>query len=284
MIERARIRRLAAALAGAATRVAGAAAADVEDTLRARLRGRWAVVASPVGTECTDHYTDNLVSGRHASGPGPVMLPAGEVASIDNVDVGPIAGLSVNLGLLVPYRVTIVDGPFTLYEHRRCRVQLKFDVPRDVRKDAARSEEAIRAVLEIHDSESAARSAGGWNRREPEALPEDSEETWAEYRVWKAAQVNVAVRRKLDEVLAGLQATLRSMRDEPEYLESFAAGVESRRYDSPTDCDALLGASFYVSGSGGPSKRGWEDGQRVAWAVAVARGLTGCFVDVVPAR
>lgn len=280
----ARLRRLAAALFGAAALAAAAASADVEDTLRARLRGRWAVVGSPIASECTDHYTDNVVSGRHASGPGPVMLPAGELVSIDNVEVGPLAGLSVNLGLLVPHRVTIVDGPYTLYAHRRCRVQLKFDVPREVRRDAARAEAAVLAVLEVHDSESAARRAEGWNRRETEALPEDSEETWAEYQVWKAAQVNVAVRRKLEEVLTGAQATLRSMRDEPEYLESFAAGVASRRYDSPGDCDSLLSASFYVSGSGGPSKRGWEDGQRVAWASAVARGLAGCFVDVPPAR
>jgi hypothetical protein len=279
----ARLRRLAVTLLGA-TALATAASADVEDSLRARLRGRWALVRSPIASECTGHYTDNVVSGRRASGPGPVMLPAGELVSIDNVDVGPLAGLSVNLGLLVPYRVSIVDGPYTLYEQRPCRVQLKFDVPREVRKDAARAEEAILGVLEAHDSESAARRSEAWNRREPEALPEDSEEVWAEYRVWKAAQVNLAVRRKLDEVLAETQATLRSMREEPDYLESFALGVASRRYESPGDCDALLQASFYVSGSGGASQRGWEDGQRVAWAAAVARGLGGCFLDVVPAR
>ncbi|KAB2968161.1 MAG: hypothetical protein F9K18_03245 [Thermoanaerobaculia bacterium] len=284
MIPDARLRRLAAALFGAAALAAAAAPADVEDTLRARLRGRWAVVTSPIASECTDHYTDNVVAGRHASGPGPVLLPAGELVSIDNVDVGPLAGLSVNLGLLVPYRVETVDGPFTLHEHRRCRVQLKFDVSREVRRDAARAEEAVLAVLEVHDSATSARGSQAWNRREPEALPAGSEEVWAEYRVWKAQQVNAAVRRRLEEVLADAQATLRAMRDEPEYLESFAAGVAARRHESPGDCDALLGASFYVSGSGGPSKRGWEDGQRVAWASAVARGLTGCFVDVPPAR
>jgi len=275
--------RLALALLGAASLAASAASADVEDELRARLRGRWALVRSPIASECTPHYTDNVVSGRHASGSGPVLLPAGELVTIDNVDVGPIAGLSVNLGLLVPYRVAWVDGPFTLHEQRPCRVQLKFEVPREVRKDAVRAEEAVLGVLEVHDSESSARRSETWNRREVEALPADSEATWEAYRAWKAAQVNVEVRRKLDAVLADAQATLRSMRDEPEYLESFALGVESRRYDSPGDCATLLSASFYVSGSGGPSQRGWEDGQRVAWATAVARALGGCFLDVVPA-
>jgi hypothetical protein len=279
----ARTLRLALALLGAATLSASAASADVEDELRARLRGRWALVRSPIASECTAHYTDNVVSGRHASGAGPAMLPAGELVSIDNVNVGPLAGLSINLGLLVPYRVAWVDGPYTLHEQRPCRVQLKFDVPRDVRKDATRAEAAVLDVLEVHDSESSARRSETWNRREVEALPEDSEATWAAYRVWKAAQVNVEVRRKLDAVLADAQATLRSMSDEPAYLESFALGVESQRYESPGDCEELLSASFYVSDSGGPSKRGWEDGQRVAWATAVARALGGCFVDVVPA-
>ena len=28
-----------------------------------------------------------------------------------------------------------MDGPFTVYDQRRCRVQLNFEVPREVRKD-----------------------------------------------------------------------------------------------------------------------------------------------------
>src|SRR5512143_1851849 len=133
-----------------------AGAADAESALRARLRGRWAILRSPVASECTEHYSDNDVVGRSASGAGPVALPAGELVSIDNVHAGWTSGLDVNLGLLVPWRVRIVDGPYTLYEIRPCRVQLNFDVPREVRKDAARAEAAVLEILEVHDSETAA--------------------------------------------------------------------------------------------------------------------------------
>jgi hypothetical protein len=279
-----RLRLSVPALAAVLIAPAAAGAADVEDVLRSHLRGRWAVLRSPVASECSDHYSDNIVSGRFASGGGPVSLPAGELVSIDNVHAGWASGLDVNLGVLVPYRVRIVDGPYTLYEIRPCRVQLNFDVPREVRKDAARAEAAVLEVLEVHDSEAEARRSQLWNRRETEPLPADSEATWAEYRVWKAAQVNAAVRRKLDDVLADAKATLRSMQDDPDYLESFALGVAARRNDSAPSCDSALSSSFYVSGSGGKSKRGYEDGQRVAWATNVAQALQDCFVDVAPAR
>jgi hypothetical protein len=267
-----------AALAAAAP----ALRADVEDTLRARLRGRFAVLLSPVASECTDHYSDNDVAGNRASGSGPVRLPSGELATIDNVHVG-WTGFEVNLSLQVPFRVPVVDGPFSLYEVRRCRVQLDLDVPGAVRKDAQRAEAAVGQVLTVFDDESAARASELWNRREPEALPADNEQRWAEYRTWKAAQVNVEIRRKLDSVLADAQAVLRSINDDPDYLDGFGRGVEARRYESFSSCDSLLSASFYVSGSGGKSRRGWEDGQRLAWDTAVARGLQSCFVETAPA-
>lgn len=260
--------------------IAGAAvaAADVEGDLRGRLRGRWGILQTPVSSECTDHYTDNEVAGRSASGGGPNSLPAGEVVSIDNVHLG-WTRFDVNLSLLVPLRVAFVDGPFTLYERRSCRVQLSFDVGREVKKDARLAEAAVLQVLEVHDSAAAARDSARWNRREPEPLPDDAEERWAEYRAWKAQQVNVAVREKLDDVLGEAQTVAAAVDDDPEYLSSFAQGLESKRYWSPGDCDDILSASFYVSGSGGPDARGFADGQHLGWALAVARALQGCFVD-----
>jgi len=257
--------------------------AEVEDDLQARLRGRLGLLLSPVSTECTDHYTDNEVAGRFASGAGPVRLDAGELVSIDNVSVN-WHRLDVNLGLQVPYRVTIVDGPFTLYELRSCRAQLKFEVPGEVRRDRSRAEAVIRELLEVHDSLAEARSSTSWNWREPELLPEDSEAAWAEYRSWKAEQVNAAIRERLAAVLEEARRAVRSMDDDPDYLDSFARGVESKRYESSASCDALLSASFYRSGSGGSSSRGWTDGQRLGWAVAIARGLQDCWVEVPPAR
>ncbi len=261
--------------------VAAPLAADVEDDLRERLRGRTAILRTPVSSECTEHYTDNEVVGRQASGRGPVSLPAGELATIDNVHVG-WTRFDVNLSLVEPYRVTIVDGPFTLYEQRSCRIQLSFDVPREVRKDLARAEAAVLGLLDLQDGVREARASELWNRRKPESLPADSEATWTEYRIWKAAQVNVDIRRRIDQVLADAQATLRSMSTDAEYLESFGLGVASRRYESLSGCDSLLSATFYPSGSEGKSRRGYEDGQRLAWTTTVVRGLNECFVDFVP--
>jgi hypothetical protein len=277
--------RAAAALALTAAALSAAPArADVEDELRARLRGRVALLRVAVASECTEHYSDNAVTGAHASGRGPYRLPAGELATIDNVHVGWTTGLTVNLSLQVPYRAEIVDGPFTLYEHRACRVQLAFDVPREVRKDAARAERTLLEVLELQDSASAARRSELWNGREPEPLPADAEATWAEYRTWKAAQVNAAVREQVDDVLAGAQTALARFDDDPEYRESFALGVESKRYWAPSSCEEALSASFYPAGSGGESARGYADGQHLVWALAVARTLQDCFVDVESGR
>ena len=51
----------------------------------------------------------------------------------------PMSGLDVNLTLVEPFLPSFVDGPFTVYDQRRCRVQLNFEVPREVRKDRAKA-------------------------------------------------------------------------------------------------------------------------------------------------
>lgn len=257
----------------------GVARGDVEDELRARLRGRYALLLSPVSTECTDHYTDNDVVGAVASGRGPIVLPRGELVSIDNVDVG-WTRFDVNLGLQVPYRVTLVDGPYTLHELRSCRVQLKLDVPGEVQRDRARAEAAIRRILEVHEDAGAARASASWNGREPEPLPEDAEAVWAEYRVWRAERTNAAIRARIDDLLGDARRIVQSMEDDADYLESFALGMRSRRYESTGSCESLLSSSFYGSGSGGRSKRGYADGQRVAWSLATAHALGECWLEV----
>ena len=59
---------------------------------------------------------------------------------------------------------------------------------------------------------------------------------------------------------------------------AFAAGARARS-DSWSTCEAMLDATFYVSGSGGKSSRGWADGQRVAWANHLAHALQSCYLD-----
>lgn len=271
-------RALLTCLTLAAAIASSAAHADVESDLRARLIGRSAIILGSVTSECSDHFTDNLVSGRYASGKGPVRLPEGELATVENVHIG-FTRFDVNLTLATPYRLSIVDGPFELFELRRCRVQLSFDVPRAVRRDLASAEATVLNILELHGSVDAARSSQSWNGRQTEPLPADNDARWAEYRLWKAAQMNVEIRRKLDRVLEEADRAMSSMKDDPDYLDSFARGVASRRWESFSSCESALTATFYTTGSGGKSSSAYADGQRMAWALALARYLQDCWID-----
>ncbi len=257
---------------------AGAARADVEADLRRDLVGKVAVVRESLVSECTDHYTDLAVSGRRISGGRGERLEAGELATIDNVHVG-WSRFDVNLSLLEPLRVRWTDGPFTLYEQRNCRVQLGFDVSRDVKKDRARALATIEEVLELQPSPAVARRSPAYNGRRVEPLPADWEQTRRAHAVWKAARVNDAVRAKIARLLDDAASVLTYMPSDAGYLESFGDGARARRNESWSNCDAMLEASFYVSGSGGGDKRGWADGQHVAWATRLAAALGECYLE-----
>jgi len=258
--------------------VSMAAHADVEDELRAELVGRFALTRDAVISECTDHFTDmRVVGGRLAGGSG-ARFGTGELVRIDNVNVGALSGLDVNLTLVEHFLLSFQDGPFTLHDQRRCRVQLNFEVPREVRKDTARSLAAVAAVLDLFDDEAAAKRAG-WNKRRVEDYPAGWEKTKREYETWKVAQTNELVRQKSERVLDEAERILSYMPGDDDYLLSFGAGAKARSSDSWSNCEAMLSATFYVSGSGGKSKRGWSDGQLVAWATQLAHALQGCYLQ-----
>lgn len=261
----------------AAFAAAGVAKADVEGDLRAALVGRYALAKGELVSECSDHFTDmKVVGGRLAGGTG-TRFSSGELLRVDNVHVGALAGLDVNLSLVEPYRLAFEDGPFELFDQRRCRVQLNFEVPREVRKDAQKALAAVASVLELFDDAAAAKSAG-WNGRKVEPYPKDWEQTRQEYAAWKATQVNRLVRAKSEQVLDQARRVLAYMASDDDYLWSFAAGARARS-DSWSSCEAMLGATFYSTGSGGKSSRGWADGQHVAWANHLAHALQECFVE-----
>jgi hypothetical protein len=254
-----------------------AAHADVEAGLRGELVGRYALVKGALVSECTDHFTDMKVVGGRLTGGVGVRFEGGELVKIDNVSAGALSGLDVNLTVLEPYLVSFADGPFQVYDERRCRVQLNFEVGRDVRKDLAKALAAVRAVLELYDDAGAARRAG-WNKRKVEPYPKEWEKTRKEYEAWKLTQVNEAVRAKTAFVLEEAGRVLTYMPGDDDYLVSFAAGARQRS-DSWNDCEAMLDATFYSSGSGGKSSRGWIDGQHVAWANHLAHALQSCYLQ-----
>ena len=198
---------------------------------------------------------------------------------IDKVSIGTFAGLDVNVSIVEPYLLSWEDGPFTVYERRRCRAQLHFEVGRDVRRDRAKSIAAVEAVLElVAGGEAQARELAGWNRRKVAPFPKDWERTQVEYAKYRMAKRNEDVRKKTEEVLEQADQALRYMDSDAEYLLSFAEGAKARS-DSWSDCDAMLGASFSASGSSAKDYEGWADGQKVAWATRLAEELQDCYVE-----
>jgi hypothetical protein len=265
-------RRIGWALAWTATAalVAAAARADVEDDLKARLRGRWGVTRVALASECTDHYTENTIEGDNVSGKGVHQFAAGERVTIDNVSVG-WGKVDVNLRLVEPFRLQWRDGPFDLYDQRNCRVQLRFEPPREVKKDAARAEQMIRQALEIYASEAEAKRSPTGNGRRVEAYPPDWDKTRAAYDAWRLEQRRVEATRRLVDLSSDLQALLRNLPSDPEALRKWADGARSVGYESYSTCEEALGASSWGGGSA------YDDGKRAARIAAVLRGLEACL-------
>ncbi|HVF58561.1 MAG TPA: hypothetical protein VNJ70_01920 [Thermoanaerobaculia bacterium] len=269
--------------------LAAPAAADVEETLNARWRGAWVVVEVPVQSDCAGVYTDNDVSGRRVQSRGARRFAAGELARVERIGVKR-ARLDLFLDVAEPVLEPHREGPFTLYEEKRCKAQLKVELPPEVVRDAARAEAAVIALLELHPSPEAAEAAAGWNRRRREPYPEDYERTLAEHAAWKATQVNTEVQERIERATEEGTRLADRIDDDPEYLQGFAAGVERARdkYLSD-DCESLLDGSFNsFSGSppGGKDRdweRGFEDGQRLVYSLELLRRLPRCFVLVPPA-
>lgn len=257
---------------------AARARADVESELRAELVGRFGVARSSLASECTDHYTDNEVAGARITGSSGSRFPAGELVRIDNVKVGAFSGLELNLSLVEPFRWTWQDGPYEVHEQRRCRVQLHFQVAREVRRDRARALAAIEAALSLHADETEARGDALWNRRKVEPYPDGWEKTKRLWEAWRRSETNRRVRAKTESVLEQADRVLSYLPNDEKYLSSFGAGARARGSESWSSCEGMLAATFYVTGSGADA-RGWADGQLVAWAAQLARALAECYVE-----
>ncbi len=254
--------------------------ADAEGDLRAHWQGSIVLLRTPTRSECTDHFTDNAVSGgRVVKGEG-LGFAAGEIANVDKIEVT-WTRIDVSLTLLEPFRVTWKDGPYTLYDQRRCRVQLNLEVPREVRKDSAKAIAAVAELLDPFASAAAARHAAAYNRRQVEPYPADWDRTRAEYEAWHAARINAAVHDRIETLSAEGQAMLDRARDDGDYLRCFGKGARSRSYQTFGSCPAVLDSYFIASGSC-ENQRGFEDGQHLAWAIGMVRALNACTVPAPP--
>lgn len=252
--------------------------ANVEDDLNARWRGHAVVARLAIASDCNGYYNDNDVQGSALDSRADRRFPPGELATVDHVTTH-WTRIDVFLDLSEPVLWPLRDGPFTLYEERHCKVQLKLNLPGDVVKRTTPAHEAVLQALELYGSAEQARASASWDRRRREAYPPDYERTVAEHAAWQAAQRNEAVARKLDNAVEDAQRTLAGLRQEPDYLSSFADGARERPDFS--DCEAALGAYFSPK-KGGKDRHGYEDGQRLAWDLEVARQLKGCVAPPPP--
>lgn len=270
---------------------AGAAAADLERDLEARLRGAWVVAAVEVYSGCGGSYTNNSVTTGGVSSRGDLRFEPGELAKVDKLSVKR-SEVHLFLTLAEPVLLGRVDGPFQLYDERTCKVQFMLEVGRPV--IAAGDVGAVLArlveVLEIHTSLDAAQRSEQWNGRQREPYPEDYPETLARYAVWQAEQVNVAVADRSEEAFADAVRGIDRVRTEPSYLDGFAAGVEVARSWSERSCDSLVSASFGLFERRPPREhdgdrawcQGFRDGQELTFNLLLADRLRGCFVPVPP--
>lgn len=253
--------------------------ADLEGQLNARWRGGHVVARLPIASSCDGYYNDNDVVGARADSKARRRFESGELARVERI--GARRGrIDVFLDLVEGVLEEIHDGPFTLYEPRTCKIQLK--VPTPERWSAERVEARLAELLELHGSARDAEASPLWNQRRREPFPEGYEETLAAYEVWKATQKNAAVQARMDAAIEEASRIGERVHSDEEYLRGFAAGMDKVRDRSLGDCASLVSSSFYPDSGKGSSewKRGYEDGQRLGWNLELLRRLKECFVPV----
>lgn len=275
---------------------AGPACADFEDDVERAWVGAWVVARVETSSDCLGIYNNNEVRGRLSASKGSRRFAEGELARVDKVNVKSDR-VDLYLSVVEPVLVPRTDGPFTLYDERSCRVQFMVDVPREAIK-GRRMEDVEKVLLEVverHESVAAARRSRAWNRRERDEYPPDYEQTLARHRAWQAEEINRGLAATRGAALDAAAQALERVTDDPPYLDGFSAGVDAQRGRSTPSCPALAGARFESDEQGAPRdrrgespaerayRRGFRDGQVLAWSTRVARAVEGCFV-VVPGR
>lgn len=265
------------------------AAADLESELNDRWRGAWVVLRVAGYSGCGDGYTDNVVRGGLVSGKGSHRFDAGELAVVHRVRLKR-KRVEVLVDLAEPLLAPRRDGPFTLYDELLCNLELELPRPPGPEGDRLETlDDRVLGILERHSDPDSARRSERWNRRQRQPYPPDYDRTLAEYEVWKATQINVAVQAKIDESLEEASRIVDRLDDEPEFLAGFARGVdEARDGYFGDDCGRLLELSRYSFVESAPKdesrdwRRGFEEGQTLVFHLEVGRRLRHCFVPVTP--
>jgi hypothetical protein len=256
-----------------------------ERDLRDRWTGAWVVTRLEAFSACGGNYTNNEVRGRLVSDGGSFRFEPGELASVYKVDLKR-KRVDVLIDLAEPVLVSRQDGPFTLYDERTCKVELRIHFPAGlVPRDTESVDALILSVLERHETLSSAEGSERWNLRKRDPYPADYERTLAEYEVWKASQINAAVQERIEESLERAARIVDRLDEDPDFLAGFAAGVDDGRRETFTrDCERLLTVSEHAFVDSPPSgenrewKDGFREGQRLVFFLELGRRLPSCFL------
>ena len=256
-------------------------AVDLEPALNQHWRGGWAIVKVPIGSDCSGFYTDDDAAGTRVATKGSHRFAAGELAHVERVGTKWGGRVDVFLDLAEQVLESHHEGPFTLYDAKSCKVQLKVDGAGSHGLDGA--EAALAALLELHPDAKAAEASPSWNGRRRDPYPENYEQTLAEYEQWKAAQARAAVTSRMAEAIDEASRMTERMHDDAEYRQGFGEGMARGRDQSFGDCDDAVDAHLYPDTPRGKSdgyRKGYEDGWRLAWDLALLRALAHCAATV----
>jgi hypothetical protein len=281
---------LAVLVLGGAPAVQGA---GLEEALEQRWVGAWVVTAVETASDCAGFYTNNEVRGRLVASKGRRRFAVGELARVDKLNQKSDR-VDLFLTLAEPILASRQDGPFTLLDEHTCKVQLMVFVPAGTLKagNVAVADEALRATLERYATREQALASPHWNGRQREPYPADYELTVARHAAWQAEQQNAQFIAQRDRAGEDAWAALARVANDADYLAGFAAGVERLRGWRPSGCPALAGATLSQVEGRPPRersssnaadsswRRGFHDGQELAFALAVQREVERCLVPV----
>lgn len=288
-----------------------ARAGELQNDIDARWRGAWVVTGVDTSSDCMGFYNDNDVNGRLVSGRGRRHFKAGELARVDSIDLKH-SRLDLRLTLVEPVLMSRQDGPFTLYDEARCRINFQVELPRDIVKhsDLKSVETFVMPILQRHAAEDQARASANYNGREREPLPPDYDRTLQKHAAWQAKNTNDAVQASIFKLVDETSRIPDRINDDPDYMSGFVKGVEAGRAARVSQCSDLIAV-----GSAPPppvrdrvapaantspgdrmaaerqarAARGYQDGMRLTLGVDAVRRLPSCFVrvageDDAPAR
>lgn len=271
-----------------------AAAEDLETALERTYKGAWVLTRVEVWSDCSGFFTNNDIAGTRVSSRGDRRFEPGELARIEKLSLK-----SERLELYAVIDEAVLtshrDGPFTLFDERRCKAELRVALPADVARagDPGPVHALVEDVLSTFDTREAARHASAWNQRVREPYPPDYDQTLARYEIWKVEQANARLAQVEAGSLEDASRIAARVEDDPDYLRGFAAGTQAMRSWSAPPCSSVASISFFSAERGAPSPprgtndtrafhRGFKDGQALVFHLELARQARACIQPLPP--